>query len=76
MSKALTVRLDEEIIEKLKEMAKVNLRTISKTIEFLVREHLDKEETLDEYFEREKPYIDHARRQKAISMNFEEVFHD
>lgn len=76
MSRALIVRLGEEVIEKLKEMAKVNLRTISKTIELLVREHLDKEETLDEYFEREKPYIDHARRQKAISMNFEEIFHD
>ncbi|MBQ9335578.1 MAG: ribbon-helix-helix protein, CopG family [Alphaproteobacteria bacterium] len=76
MSKTLTVRLDEEVIEKLKEMAKVNLRTISKTIEFLVREHLAKEESFDEYFKREKPYIDHALGQKAVSLKFEDVFHD
>ncbi len=76
MSKALTVRLNEEVLEQLKKMAKVDLRTIGKTIEFLVREHMSKEETLDEYYKHEKPYIDHALEQKAIPMKFADVFHD
>lgn len=76
MSKALTVRLSEETIAKLKEIAQEDLRTIGKTIEFLVKEHLEREENIEEYYEREKPYIDHALKQEGISMKFEDVFHD
>ena len=76
MCKALTVRLSEETIDQLKEMAKADLRTIGKTIEFLVREHLAKEETIDEYYAREEPYIDHALKQEGIPLKFEDVFHD
>lgn len=76
MTKTLTIRLEEKTIEQLKEIAKSDLRTIGKTIEFLVREHLARGESLDEYYVREKPYIDHAMEQEGIAMNFEEVFHD
>lgn len=64
MSKVLTVRLSEDTIAQLREMAKADLRTIGKTIEFLVREHFAREETIDEYYAREKPYIDHALKQE------------
>ena len=74
MSKALTVRLSEETIAQLKEIAKADLRTIGKTIEFLVREHLAKEETIDEYYAREKPYIDHALKQGGKASTVEEIF--
>ena len=76
MSKALTVRLSEETIAQLREIAKADLRTIGKTIEFLVREHLSREETIDEYYAREKPYIDHALKQEGVPLKFEDVFHD
>lgn len=76
MTKTLTIRLEEKTIAQLKEIAKSDLRTIGKTIEFLVREHLARGESLDEYYAREKPYIDHAMEQKGIPMKFEEVFHD
>lgn len=76
MSKTVTLRLGEETIAKLKEIAKADLRTLGKTVEFLVREHLEREESLKEYYEREKPYIDHALKQEGISMKFDDVFHD
>lgn len=56
MSKALTVRLSEETIAQLKKLAKVNLRTVGKTIEFLVREHLAREGIVDGYDAPEKLY--------------------
>ena len=74
MSKALTVRLSDEAFAKLHEMAKNDLRTVGKTIEFLVREHFHHSESLDEYYEREKPYIDHALKQEGVPMKFEDVF--
>ncbi len=76
MSKTVTLRLSEETIAALKEIAKADLRTIGKTVEFLVREHLEREESLEEYYKREKPYIDHALKQEGISMKFDDVFHD
>ena len=76
MTKTLTIRLDEKTISQLKEIAKADLRTIGKTIEFLVREHLSRGESLDEYYKREKPYIDHAMNQEGKSLKFEDVFHD
>ena len=76
MTKTLTVRLNEETISQLKEIAKADLRTIGKTIEFFVREHLARGENLEEYYKREKPYIDHALQQDGIDLKFEEVFHD
>lgn len=76
MTKTLTIRLEEKTIEQLKEIAKSDLRTIGKTVELLVREHLARGESLDEYCAREKPYIDHAMEQEGMPMKFEEVFHD
>lgn len=76
MTKTLTIRLEEKTIAQLKEIAKSDLRTIGKTVEFLVREHLARGESIDEYYAREKSYIDHAMKQEEVHMKFEEVFHD
>ncbi len=42
----------------------------------MILEHLSREETIDEYYAREKPYIDHALKQEGKPANFEEVFKD
>lgn len=75
-SKALTVRIDEKVLIKLKEIAKSDLRTLGKTIEFLVKEHLQREKSIDEYYRKERPYIEHSMAQKGKQMKFEDVFHD
>ena len=49
---------------------------IGKTIESWIREHLSREETVNEYYAREKPYIDHALKQEGIPLKFDDVFHD
>jgi len=76
MTKTITIRLDEEVITKLKEIAKADLRSVGKTIEFLVREHLSREESIEKYYEHEKKYIDHAMRQEGKALSFVDVFHD
>ena len=76
MTKTITIRLDEEVITKLKEIAKADLRSVGKTIEFLVREHLSREKSTEKYYEREKKYIDHALMQEGKALKFEDVFHD
>lgn len=38
--------------------------------------YLSKEETIDEYYAREKPYIDCALKQERIPLKFEDVFYD
>ncbi len=42
----------------------------------MILEHLSREETIDEYYAREKPYIDHALKQEGKAESFEKVFGD
>ncbi len=53
MSKSVTVRLSAESVAQLKELAHENFRSVAQTVEWLIHEYKIRNESAQEYCERE-----------------------
>lgn len=73
MAKGITVRIPVDTWAELKEMSKQNCRTIGQTIAWIVK-NFKHQETFEEYYQRNKPYIDHSLAQPGKHLSIEEVF--
>ncbi len=74
MSGSVAVRLPDRVIVRLRQLAEENCRTVAQTIEWILKKY--DEESLEQYIERERPYIEHSLKQKPILTSVDELFHE
>lgn len=60
MSQYITIKLPFDIGEKLREIAKENYRSMASQISYMLDKCYSREETLEEYYERNKAQLEEA----------------
>ena len=74
MAKGVAVRVPVDVLERLKEISKAHYRTVGQTIAWMLKKYEEREESFDEYYERNKSFIEHSRAQEGKALSIKEVF--
>lgn len=69
MSQYITIKLPFDIGEKLREVAKENYRTMASQISYMLDKCYSREETFEEYFERNKEELEKAYKDTLEGRN-------
>ena len=72
MVQTVALRLPIDVLEKLNEMGKEHCRTAAQTVAWLVKKY--ERESLEEFMDRERPYILHSLNQPGKETTVEELF--